>query len=171
MHYRGTIDDSSATGVKGMLFDKSRQPFEFVLGAGTVIQGWEQGLLDMCVGEKRTLIVPPELGYGHQSAGKHIPGGATLKFEVKCVDIIPPNQSGTSPTSNGPTRNIFKELDADGDWLITHPEMVQWYATYMKTTEIPKWIWNKEDKNKDGVISWEEFDGAKGEAPPHIRDL
>lgn len=51
------------------------QPFNFQLGVGQVIKGWDQGLLDMCVGEKRTLVVPPSLGYGEQGAGEVIPGG------------------------------------------------------------------------------------------------
>ena len=56
-----------------------------------MIQGWEQGLLDMCVGEKRTLIIPPEMGYGSRGAGGAIPGGATLKFDVELLSI------GTKP--------------------------------------------------------------------------
>ena len=65
MHYTGTIDASSAAGEGGKKFDSSRDrgdPFTFKLGGGQVIKGWDQGLLDMCVGEKRTLIIPPELG-------------------------------------------------------------------------------------------------------------
>ena len=65
MHYTGSIDESSETGEHGKVFDSSLtrgQPFDFPLGAGRVIQGWDQGLLDMCPGDKRTLIIPPELG-------------------------------------------------------------------------------------------------------------
>merc|ERR550537_796576 len=77
MHYTGTIDESSTTGEKGKQFDSSvgRGPFDFALGQGQVIKGWDQGLLDMCVGEKRTLIIPPEMGYGSRGAGGVIPGG------------------------------------------------------------------------------------------------
>ena len=59
------------------MFDSSLKrgvPFDFPLGAGRVIKGWDQGLLDMCVGEKRTLIIPPDLGYGSRGAGGAIPG-------------------------------------------------------------------------------------------------
>jgi FK506-binding protein 2 len=74
MHYTGTL---LATGKK---FDSSvdrGQPFSFKLGTGQVIKGWDQGLLDMCIGEKRTLTIPPEYGYGQRSIGP-IPAGSTL---------------------------------------------------------------------------------------------
>ncbi|KAK4048476.1 Peptidyl-prolyl cis-trans isomerase fpr2 [Microbotryomycetes sp. JL221] len=83
MHYDGTLAD-------GTPFDSSRkrgQPFNFQIGRGQVIQGWEQGLLDMCPGEKRVLTIPPHLGYGDRGAGGVIPGGATLKFDVELLDI------------------------------------------------------------------------------------
>lgn len=94
MHYSGYIAQSSATGTPGSKFDSSLdrgRPFDFPLGAGRVIKGWEQGLQDMCPGEKRTLIIPPELGYGTRGAGNVIPGGATLKFDVELLSI------GTKP--------------------------------------------------------------------------
>jgi len=83
MHYRGTLADG------GKKFDASydrNQPLTFKLGSGQVIKGWDQGLLDMCIGEKRTLTIPPELGYGQRGIGP-IPGGATLVFETELVGI------------------------------------------------------------------------------------
>ncbi|KAF4507559.1 hypothetical protein G6O67_004047 [Ophiocordyceps sinensis] len=83
MHYKGTLQK---TGEK---FDASYdrgQPFSFTLGSKHVIKGWEQGLLDMCIGEKRTLTIPPELGYGQRGMGP-IPGGSTLIFETELVAI------------------------------------------------------------------------------------
>ena len=82
MHYTGTIDESSKTGVPGKKFDSSRdrdQVFETQIGVGQVIPGWDQGLIGLCKGAKATLVIPPELGYGANGAGADIPGGATLK--------------------------------------------------------------------------------------------
>merc|ERR1719247_1057737 len=116
MHYTGTIDESSATGEKGKQFDSSigRGPFDFALGTGQVIKGWDEGLLDMCIGEKRTLIIPPEKGYGEAGAGGAIPGGATLNFDVELVGI---------DDSAPPPPNVFKELDSDEDKKISKDEL------------------------------------------------
>ena len=94
VHYRGTL---ASTGAQ---FDASYdrgQPLSFQLGAGRVIQGWDQGLLDMCVGEKRTLTVPPELGYGNRAMGP-IPAGATLVFETELVGIVGVENEGRAVT-------------------------------------------------------------------------
>ncbi|KAK3322067.1 peptidylprolyl isomerase [Apodospora peruviana] len=83
VHYRGTLL------ANGQQFDASYDrgtPFSFKLGGGQVIKGWDQGLLDMCIGEKRTLTVPPSLGYGQRSVGP-IPAGSTLVFETELMGI------------------------------------------------------------------------------------
>merc|ERR1712086_227377 len=90
MQYTGIIDPNSATGTKGQKFDSSLDhgtPFSFTLGQGEVIQGWDQGLVGICPGEKRKLVVPPAMAYGDQGAGSAIPGGATLDFDVECVKV------------------------------------------------------------------------------------
>ena len=83
MHYTGTLYKD------GSQFDSSvgRSPFDFTLGRGMVIKGWDNGLQDMCVGEKRKLIIPSDLGYGNSGSGAKIPGGATLVFEVELLAI------------------------------------------------------------------------------------
>lgn len=82
VHYTGWLPD-------GTKFDSSRdrhQPFEFKLGGGQVIQGWEQGVEGMRVGEKRKLVIPPDLGYGGRAVGP-IPANSTLIFEVELLDV------------------------------------------------------------------------------------
>ena len=88
VHYTGWLYDPNATENKGMQFDssESRGPFEFTLGAGNVIAGWDQGVLGMQVGGLRRLVIPPELGYGSGGQGP-IPGDATLLFEVELLSI------------------------------------------------------------------------------------
>ena len=87
VHYTGWLYENGEQGVK---FDSSRdhqEPFDFVLGYGSVIEGWDQGLVGMKKGGKRTLIIPPALGYGAMGAGGVIPPNATLKFEIELLQL------------------------------------------------------------------------------------
>ncbi len=84
--YSGWLYDQAAPENKGLLFDSASDGFTFVLGAGQVITGWDQGLVGIRVGAKRRLIIPPSMAYGASGAGS-IPGNATLLFEVVLVSI------------------------------------------------------------------------------------
>ena len=92
VHYTGWLYDAKQPGGKGNKFDSSvdrGQPFAFPLGARRVIRGWDEGVAGMKVKGKRTLIIPPQYGYGERGAGGVIPPNATLIFDVELLDVNP----------------------------------------------------------------------------------
>lgn len=110
VHYTGWLDD-------GTKFDSSHdrgQPFQFALGAGRVIQGWDEGVASMRVGGKRKLIIPPELAYGDREVGNGlIPANSRLTFEVELLDIVhlPEKPAETSAAETITTDSGLKYAD------------------------------------------------------------
>jgi len=166
MHYTGTLED-------GTKFDSSldrNEPFKFQIGVGQVIRGWEEGVLGMCVGEKRKLIVPPDMGYGDQGAGDIIPGGATLHFDIELLET----EDGPQPV------NVFKQIDGDSDNNLSREELSAYLKQQVESMQaaggehaqqaeemlkdqdkLIEEIFSHEDKDKDGYISHAEFSGPK----------
>ena len=89
VHYTGWLYNKAAGDKRGAQFDSSRErePYEFTLGVGEVIEGWDQGVAGMKVGGKRILTIPATMGYGAQGAGEDIPPNATLIFEIELLDV------------------------------------------------------------------------------------
>ena len=91
VHYTGYLWSATAPDNKGTKFDSSvdrKVPFGFILGAGRVIKGWDEGVVGMKVGGQRTLIIPPDKGYGERGAGGAIPPNATLVFDVELISVV-----------------------------------------------------------------------------------
>jgi FKBP-type peptidyl-prolyl cis-trans isomerase FkpA len=90
VHYTGWLYDPAAPDGHGKKFDSSRDrntPFGFYLGSGKVIKGWDEGVAGMKVGGQRTLVIPPDKGYGARGAGGVIPPNATLLFDVELIEV------------------------------------------------------------------------------------
>lgn len=162
LHYKGTLQSN------GKEFDSSygrNQPFQFQIGIGQVILGWEKGLLNACVGEKLKLVIPPHLAYG-DAPQEAIPPKSTLVFEVEILKI----EDGPKPV------NVFKEIDADNDGKLTRKEVGDFLKKQLQQSQrhgdagsmddpeqaqMVDEIFMHEDKDKDNFITHEEFSGPK----------
>ena len=123
--------------------------------------------MGMCVGEKRTLVLPPDYAFGDQGVGDKVPPGATVKFEVELMDI-----------KERTDVNVFEQIDQDGSGDITFEELETWFSTHPMQEEDPEGIaeahihlFHMEDVNEDGVIDWDEFGGPKGKVNPMRKEL
>ena len=116
-----SIDPQSSTGEAGQVIYSTKEQnktYSFHLGAGSVIEGWEQAVLGMCIGESKSFKVPPQLAYGDRGDDElDIPGGASLMFDVELVAI---HGSSSIPT-------LYLQIDTNSDMFITFEEMETWF--------------------------------------------
>lgn len=182
MHYIGKL-------ANGKQFDSSyshtpKEPFEFKLGAGHVIGGWEQGVVGMCVGEKRKLTIPPSLGYGEEGYGDLIPAKSTLIFEIELMEIK--DDDGTYDQGldyhdehSHARPHDFEHIDLNNDKQISKEELISFIEKLNsegkeKIEDVAKTVDEiilEHDINKDGMISYEEnqhfADGHEYDHDPH----
>lgn len=156
LHYKGQLKS-------GEVFDSSyerSEPFSFQLGIGQVIRGWDQGLLDICAGEKRQLVIPPHLAYGDQAHDK-IPAKSTLIFDIECLKV----EDGPNPV------NVFKEIDLDQDNKLSRQEVEAFLKHQLSQAgeqhdaqdhgNMLEEVFKHEDRDNDGFITRDEFSGPK----------
>merc|ERR1711977_123350 len=168
VHYTGWLAKSGKKFDTTVDVRRRYAPFEFVVGTGYVIKGWDIGLMDMCPGEKRRLTVPSSLGYGKKGLRGVIPANSTLIFLIDLIDI-------RHAAPNYAPMDLFTSLDKNNDKILSRDE-VSHYVDYQhrmyKKKNAPKMtpeehekmideIMQKEDKNGDGVIQHSEFSGPK----------
>ncbi|MEE6465975.1 hypothetical protein FKM82_006776 [Ascaphus truei] len=155
VHFEGFLEKN------GSLFhstytDNNRQPVWFTLGIKEVIKGWDKGLQDMCVGEKRKLVVPSALAYGKEGKGK-VPPESILIFHIDLLEI-----------RNGPrSHESFQEMDLDDDWKLSKEEVKEYLKLEFEKhgsdvneshhEVLVESIFEKEDEDSDGYISAREF--------------
>ena len=161
------VVDGATVGVKyiakledGEVFAEQRdRPFEFVVGASDVIKGWEQGVTGMCVGEKRSLRVPPALGFGDDGNGP-VPPGAHITFDLELVHLGRVLHAHPEGLTNNHVENewhFFSNADTDGSGTLTESELARYWKIFGVKTTWAEVTAKHIDANGDGELSWDEW--------------
>uniref|UniRef100_A0A672R885 peptidylprolyl isomerase n=1 Tax=Sinocyclocheilus grahami TaxID=75366 RepID=A0A672R885_SINGR len=170
-HYNATLMDGTYIG--------STCTYDVVLGAGQVVIGMEQGLIGMCVGEKRKLVIPPHLAYGERGVDGEVPGSAVLVFDVELVDLEEGLPEGYMFVWNSDvTPNLFSEMDKNKDAQVDATEFSDYIFQQVKEGKgrlapgfdpqrIIENMYDNQDRNKDGRITEDEFKLKADEAAAH----
>ena len=150
VHYSGWLYDPNAADLHGKAFDSSvnRGPFSFPLGARRVIQGWDQGVVGMKVGGKRTLIIPSQLAYGERNVGNGlIPPNSDLIFDVELLEVVTPAPRPVEEQPNVPVEKIDKKVGKGKEAI----------AGKKVTVHYTGWLRNPKAKDQHG----KEFDSSR----------
>uniref|UniRef100_A0A674KD51 peptidylprolyl isomerase n=1 Tax=Terrapene triunguis TaxID=2587831 RepID=A0A674KD51_9SAUR len=164
-HYNGTLLD-------GTLFDSRislGKTYNIVLGSGQVVLGMDMGLRDMCVGERRTVIIPPHLGYGEAGVEGEVPGSAVLVFDIELLELVSGLPDGYMFVwHDDVSPNLFEEIDKDNNGEVFLEEFSEYIqaqvdsgkgklAPGFDSAKIVKNMFTNQDRNGDGKITAEEF--------------
>eukprot|EP00937_MAST-01D_sp_MAST-1D-sp2_P004513 g4513.t1 len=178
VHFVGSVGRDG----KGKTFDSTRDAgrkaleFELVRGkqrAGLFVEGWTDAMLGMCVGEKRVAVIPASLAFGAKGFGAKIPPDSPIHFDIELVGLSDTASGDDSAESAFP--DMFTAIDTDGDKQISRDEMRAWFQHMQKSGSgkaLPRegvdglmHLFTKDDKDKDGLVSFQEFSGPKGLPP------
>ncbi|KAM7245319.1 hypothetical protein CapIbe_003845 [Capra ibex] len=164
-HYNASLLD-------GTLLDSTwnlGKTYNIVLGSGQVVLGMDMGLREMCVGEKRTVIIPPHLGYGEAGVDGEVPGSAVLVFDIELLELVAGLPEGYMFVWNGEvSANLFEEIDKDGDGEVLLEEFSEYIHAQVASGKgklapgfdaemIMKNMFTNQDRNGDGKVTAEEF--------------
>lgn len=164
-HYNATLMD-------GTMLDSTHQygkTYNIVLGSGQVVMGMDIGLQDMCVGEKRTVVIPPHFGYGEAGVEGEVPRSAVLIFNIELVELIPGLPDGYMFIWNGEVSpNLFEEIDKDQNGEIFLQEFSEYIYAQVEAgkgklapgfdaSKIIENMFKNQDRNEDGKITEAEF--------------
>ncbi|XP_063778619.1 peptidyl-prolyl cis-trans isomerase FKBP9 isoform X2 [Pseudophryne corroboree] len=164
-HYNATLMDGTA-------LDSTHQygkTYNIVIGSGQVVLGMDIGLQDMCVGEKRTVVIPPHLGYGEAGVEGEVPGSAVLVFDIELLELVPGLPEGYMFIWNGEVSpNLFEEIDKDTNGEIFLNEFSEYIHAQVEAgkgklapgfdaAKIIENMFKNQDRNEDGKITEAEF--------------
>jgi len=161
VHYTGWLCSLGADGQwqRGQKFDSSRdrnEPFDFELGAGMVIRGWDEGVQGMQVGGTRLLVIPPELGYGARGAGGVIPPNATLMFDVQLLGVAGGDEAIELALQDHPAGLQFEDrVTGEGDTARAGQRVSVHYTG---------WLLRREDDGS--LVRGKKFDSSKDRRQP-----
>jgi Ca2+-binding EF-hand superfamily protein len=166
LQYVASIDASSTVGEPGFVFETVSdftKATTYQIGVKKVIHAWDLALVGMCVGQKATLVVPPEVAftsYTTMERPSNVPEGATLRYEMEVMIVM----EADPRTGKQTPPNLFRIMDFDGSNDLTEDEFTRHFARIGQ--KVPDGLFMKEDKDGDGRISFDEYGGPKGLGRP-----